>query len=88
MFAATGVGLARGLPMIEALRLRMAAGSLNATRRGLGTGTRQEIERLAPHVTIRLWKPTVTARDSGTSPGDIETRGGSDHDGGSTNDLP
>ncbi len=53
MFAATGVGLARGMEMLEALRLGMAAGALNATRRGLGTGTRQEIERLAAHVTVQ-----------------------------------
>ena len=53
MFAATGVALARGTPMLEALRLGMAAGALNATRRGLGSGTRQEIERLAHHVTVR-----------------------------------
>jgi 1-phosphofructokinase len=46
MFAATGVGPARGLSMIDALRLGMAAGALNATRRGLGSGTRDEIERL------------------------------------------
>jgi 1-phosphofructokinase len=52
MFAATGVGLARGMSMIDALRLGMAAGALNATRRGLGSGTRREIQRLAAHVDV------------------------------------
>lgn len=52
MFAAIGVGLARGLSVRQAARLGMAAGALNVTRRGLGTGTRDEIERLAAHVTI------------------------------------
>jgi 1-phosphofructokinase len=53
MFAAIGVGLARGMGLPDALRLGAAAGALNATRRGLGTGTQQEIERLAVYVTIR-----------------------------------
>ena len=60
MFAAAGVGLARGMTMIDAVRLGMAAGALNATRRGLGTGTRDEIERLAAHITVR---PTLAVVD-------------------------
>jgi 1-phosphofructokinase len=59
MFAATGVGLARGMSMVDALRLGMAAGALNATRRGLGTGTREEIERLAGHVTMCPLSPAA-----------------------------
>lgn len=53
LVAAVGVGLARGAPVQEALRLGAAAGALNATRRGLGTGTRSEIEALAAHVEVR-----------------------------------
>ena len=36
----------------DALRMGAAAGALNATRRGLGTGTRAEIEQIAH--TVRL----------------------------------
>lgn len=61
LVAAMGVGLARGLDMMQALRLGVAAGALNATRRGLGTGTRDEIERLAAHVTIRPFTTTAEA---------------------------
>lgn len=52
MSAALAVGLASGMEPIEALRLAVAAGALNATRRGLGTGTRDEIEDLLHHVTV------------------------------------
>lgn len=66
MFAATGVGLARGMEMTDALRLGMAAGALNATRRGLGTGTREEIELLAAHVTVRPSQATAVEPDRGS----------------------
>ncbi len=53
MFAALGASLASGQELDGALRLAMAAGCLNATRHGLGTGTRQQIEQLSHHITIR-----------------------------------
>lgn len=52
MFAATGVGLARRMSPIEAVRLGMVADATTGTRRGLGTGTREEIKRFATGVTI------------------------------------
>jgi 1-phosphofructokinase len=53
MFAALGASLADGQELDLALRLAMAAGALNATRHGLGTGTRQQIQRLSHHITIK-----------------------------------
>lgn len=52
MFAALGASLASGQELDAALRLAMAAGALNATRHGLGTGTRQQIQRLSRHIEV------------------------------------
>ncbi len=53
MFAALGVGIAAGLETEEALRLAAAAGALNVTRHGLGSGHPSEIDRLRAQVRIR-----------------------------------
>jgi 1-phosphofructokinase len=53
MFAALGASLASGQDLDAALRLAMAAGCLNATRHGLGTGTRRQIEHLSRHIEIK-----------------------------------
>lgn len=55
--AGMAAALARGCPFEDALRLGAAAGGLNVTRRGLGTGGRDEIERLAEHVEARDVEP-------------------------------
>jgi len=52
MFAALGASLADGQELDLALRLAMAAGALNATRHGLGTGTHQQIQQLSHHIAI------------------------------------
>ncbi|UNX54544.1 PfkB family carbohydrate kinase [Georgenia sp. TF02-10] len=52
MTAGLAVGLGRGLSISDALRLGAAAGALNVTRRGLGTGRRDQIERFARRITI------------------------------------
>jgi 1-phosphofructokinase len=52
MTGALAAGLARGLAMDEALRLAAAAGALNVTRRGLGSGERGAIEALARAVRL------------------------------------
>lgn len=57
MFAALGVGLAAGLDTEGALRLAAAAGALNVTRHGLGSGHPPEIERLRGRVQVRQMQP-------------------------------
>ncbi len=53
MTAGLAAGLARGLEMDATLRLAAAAGALNVTRSGLGTGHRDEIEQLSQRIDIR-----------------------------------
>jgi 1-phosphofructokinase len=44
--------LAAGSPVLDAVCVGAAAGALNVTRRGLGSGSRREIELLAHHVRV------------------------------------
>jgi 1-phosphofructokinase len=53
MTAGLAAGLSRGLDLHGALRLGAAAAGLNVTRRGLATGDRREIERLAAHIEMQ-----------------------------------
>jgi 1-phosphofructokinase len=63
MVAALAVGVARRLELPAVLALGVAAGALNATRRGLGSGQRVDIERLAEAVEVRpLTAPEIAER--------------------------
>lgn len=53
MLAAVAASLSRGHPLEEALRMGTAAGALNVVRRGLGSGSRTDIESLAREVALR-----------------------------------
>ncbi|HET6467964.1 MAG TPA: PfkB family carbohydrate kinase [Geminicoccaceae bacterium] len=53
MTAGLAVGCARGLDSEAILRLAAAAGALNVTRHGLGSGARQNIEEVAERVEVR-----------------------------------
>ncbi|HLS48401.1 MAG TPA: PfkB family carbohydrate kinase [Actinomycetaceae bacterium] len=57
MTAGIAVGLGRGEPINQAVRLGAAAGALNVTRRGLGTGRREHIERFASLIDVKPLAP-------------------------------
>jgi 1-phosphofructokinase len=50
--AGLSVGISRGLGLREASKLGVAAGALNVTRRGLGSGRREDIEEVAGLVKV------------------------------------
>lgn len=50
--AGLAIGLARGLDKLDMMRLGVAAGAMNVTRHGLGTGNREDIEQLRERVEI------------------------------------
>jgi 1-phosphofructokinase len=53
LMAGLAAGLCQDRGMATALRLGAAAGGINVTRRGLATGRRDDIERLARHIAVR-----------------------------------
>ena len=53
MTAGLAVGCARGLDLEATLRLAAAAGALNVTRHGLGTGQSESIETIAERVEVQ-----------------------------------
>lgn len=71
MTGALAAGLAGGLPLEAALRLAVAAGSLNVTRRGLGTGERHAIESLAPTLRVESLGGAEAAPALAPGPGDV-----------------
>ena len=66
MTAGLAAALARDHSLEDALCLASAAAALNVTRRGLATGDRNQIERMAAHVEVRpLERPKGSARPNG-----------------------
>ncbi|WP_412543141.1 PfkB family carbohydrate kinase [Longispora sp. K20-0274] len=78
MTAGMAAALARGLPVTEAVRVGAAAGALNVTRHGLGTGDRGAIEKLTARVDL-VPLPGGTAV---TTPDDLAHRLAAGADGG------
>jgi 1-phosphofructokinase len=72
MTAGLAVALGRGDPLESALRLGVAAGALNVTRRGLATGSRAQVDQLEDHVELELLHPEPGPVSPSTGPGSID----------------
>ncbi|ADJ49523.1 1-phosphofructokinase [Amycolatopsis mediterranei S699] len=58
MTAGLAVGLAQGRSLEEALKLGAAAGAVNVTRHGLGSGSSAAVRELARRVRLKNWEDT------------------------------
>jgi 1-phosphofructokinase len=72
MTAGIAASLALGRTVSEAVRIGAAAGALNVARRGLGTGGRTEIERVAAHVELIDLEPVAPPET--TTPDELAAR--------------
>lgn len=74
MTAALAVGVAQGLTFEASLRLAAAAGALNVSRHGLGTGRRDAIQEIAARVQVRPVSSTSRRRQVSESTSVAELR--------------
>jgi len=63
MTGGIAVGVGRGMSIVDSVRLGAAAGALNVSRRGLGTGRREQIERFSDQVRVRALDTVSSHRE-------------------------
>lgn len=54
--AGTAVGISRGMPLLDAVRLGAAAGTMNVTRHGLASANASNVLALTPYITIEEFR--------------------------------
>lgn len=74
MIAGVAAALATGASLERALHIGAAAGTVNVTRHGLGTGTYDEIMRLSSQVELRLLSMQSTQDSVRLTPNDLAQR--------------
>ncbi|QEE61863.1 phosphofructokinase [Salinibacterium sp. dk2585] len=72
--AGVTAAIARGESLLDAVRLGAAAGALNVTRHGLGTGDAEAIEKLRTLAEVRATQEPTTDTATTTTPGDLAAR--------------